>query len=124
MVLSKVLKYRSYGLTDEQVENMLKAGLENAQTDVEERLILEAKNEAKQIIYAAQRFLEKNSEFLNEEEINGTNKRIGDLEGLLKVTDRHKIHQGIESLNDYTRPFAERIMDVAVKKALKGSNIN
>jgi len=114
----------SYGLTDEQVENMLKAGLENAQTDVEERLILEAKNEAKQIIYAAQRFLEKNSEFLNEEEINGTNKRIGDLEGLLKVTDRHKIHQGIESLNDYTRPFAERIMDVAVKKALKGSNIN
>ena len=114
----------SYGLTDQEVENMLRAGLENAESDVEQRLILEAKNEAQQLIYAAQRFLDKNSQFLNSEEIDGTNKRIEDLKSLLEVTDRHKIHQGIEALNDYTRPFAERVMDVAVKKALKGSNIN
>ncbi len=114
----------SYGLTDQEVENMLRAGLENAQSDVEERLLLEAKNEAEQLIYAAQRFLDKNSKFLNSEEIIATNQRIADLKSLITVTDRHKIHKGIEALNEYTRPFAERVMDVAVKKALKGSNIN
>jgi hypothetical protein len=30
---------------------------------------------------------------------------------------------GVEALNDYTRPFAERVMDVAVSAALKGNKI-
>ena len=56
----------TYGLTDDQVEAMLMSGLENAASDIENRLNVEANNEARQLIYAAERFIEKHSSYLTE----------------------------------------------------------
>jgi molecular chaperone HscA len=113
----------SYGLTDQQVEEMLISGLTHAQTDIELRLNIEAKNEATQMIYTAERFLEKNNELLSSEEIQGTKQRIESVKGLLDSTNRHEISNAVETLNEFTKPFAERVMDIAIAKALKGNDI-
>lgn len=113
----------TYGLTDREVERMLESGLLNAQDDIQLRLEKEAVNEAKQLIYTAERFLEKHGTHLSDEEINGTKQRIEQLVGLLNTNNRNEILGGVEALNDYTRPFAERIMDIAVSSALKGNKI-
>jgi molecular chaperone HscA len=71
------------------------------------------------------RFIEKNTNLLSGSEINGAKQRIEALRGLLKKsTDRHELQSSIEELNDYSRPFAERLMDTAVSTALKGKQID
>ena len=115
----------SSGLTDDQVEQMLKSGLENAKEDLDERMLRETQNEGEQIIYTTLRFIEKNTNLLSGSEINGAKQRIEALRGLLKKsTDRHELQSSIEELNDYSRPFAERLMDTAVSTALKGKQID
>ena len=115
----------SSGLTDEQVEKMLQSGLENAKEDLDERMLRETQNEGEQIIYTTLRFIEKNTNLLTDSEINGAKQRIDTLKGLLKnSTDRHELQSSIEELNDYSRPFAERLMDSAVSMALKGKQID
>ena len=123
-VSQKVEIQPSYGLTDEEVEQMLMAGLANAQSDVEERLLRESQNEARQIIYTTERFIDKNANLLSEDEKLGTEQRIEAVRGLLDGSDRHQLQAKIEELNDFSRPFAERLMDVAVSKALKGNRID
>ena len=123
-VVQKVEIQPSYGLTDTQVEEMLLSGLMNAQTDVEERLLRESQNEARQIIYTTQRFIEKNANLLTQEEIAGTEQRMNAVRGLIEHSDRHQLQTAIETLNDFSRPFAERVMDIAVSKALKGNRID
>ena len=113
-----------YGLTDAQVEKMLLDGFQFAQTDIQLRLQQEAVNEAQQLIYLAQRFLEKNGNMMSEEEIKGTKQRIQELERLLQSqAPKDEILAQVTLLNDFTRPFAERLMDVAVASALKGKGI-
>ncbi len=112
-----------YGLSDTEVEEMLLAGFTHAQNDVQQRMEIEARTEARQILYSVQRFLEHNSHYLNDDEIAGTRERVQVLENLLNTGSRDTILGGIESLNEFTRPFAERLMDVAVSGALKGNRI-
>jgi molecular chaperone HscA len=113
-----------YGLTDAQVEQMLLDGFQFAQSDVQLRMQQEAVNEAQQLIYLAKRFLDKNGGMMSQEEIEGTKQRIEDLERLLQSqASKDEILAVVTGLNDYTRPFAERLMDVAVASALKGKGI-
>ena len=113
-----------YGLTDAQVEQMLLDGFQFAQSDVQLRMQQEAVNEAQQLIYLAKRFLDKNGGMMSQEEIEGTKQRIEELERLLQSqATKDEILASVTGLNDYTRPFAERLMDVAVASALKGKGI-
>jgi molecular chaperone HscA len=113
-----------YGLTDDQIEKMLLEGFQFAQADIQTRLHQEAINEGQQLVYLAQRFMEKNANLMNAEEIEGTKQRIVALECLLQErAEKDMILSAVTDLNDYTRPFAERLMDVAVSAALKGKEI-
>lgn len=123
-VAQKVEILPSYGLTDEQVESMLLSGLTHAQEDVELRLLRETQNEAKQIIYTTERFIEKNDNLLSDVETEGAKQRIEAVRGLIETNERESLQRAIEALNEFSRPFAERLMDFAVSKALKGNKID
>lgn len=113
----------SYGLTDDEVEKMLIDSITNAQADVSQRMLIEAKTEAEQMVYTAERFLKKHAEFLTEEEIHSSNKYIDILKTAIQNSNKDEIHTAIDSLNEFTRPFAERVMDIAVSQAMKGKKI-
>lgn len=113
----------SYGLTDDEVEKMLLDSITHAQADVSERMLIEAKTEADQMVYTAERFLKKHAEFLTEVEINSTNNHIQHLKTIVLTGNKDEIHAAIDALNEFTRPFAERVMDIAVSQAMKGKSI-
>ncbi|WP_316836486.1 molecular chaperone DnaK [Pedobacter nutrimenti] len=113
----------SYGLTDDAVEKMLIDSITYAKSDVEQRMLIEAKGEGEQLVYTADRFVEKNGQVLTEEERKDTLTHIEALKSALQTGGKDEILKKADELNEFTRPFAERLMDLAVAQAMKGKSI-
>ncbi|WP_285010944.1 Fe-S protein assembly chaperone HscA [Pedobacter faecalis] len=113
----------SYGLTDETVEQMLIDSITHAEADVTQRMLIEARREGEQLVYTAERFLEKHGEYLSPEEIADTRSHILSLKTALGQGQKDDILKKADELNEFTRPFAERVMDIAVSSAMKGKSI-
>jgi molecular chaperone HscA len=114
----------SYGLTDDTVEKMLIDSITHAKSDVEQRMLIEARSEAEQLVYTAERFISKHAEFLTVVEIEETQVHIENLKVALSAAVKDDILKKADELNEFTRPFAERVMDVAVSSAMKGKSID
>jgi Fe-S protein assembly chaperone HscA len=114
----------SYGLTDEQVENMILDSFDNAEKDLAERQLIESRNEADTILTA-----------LGKARRNGAwtmlgfseQRKVEELEGKLRQatsgTDFNFIRRAIDELNQATTHLAELMMDAAVGTALRGKNM-
>jgi len=114
----------AYGLTDEEIEKMLLDSITHAKDDIAQRMLIEARTEGEQLVYTVERFIAKNSSYLSPEEIIETNKYIGDLKKALSSgNNKDNIFKKVDELNEFTRPFAERLMDQAVGHAMKGKSI-
>jgi molecular chaperone HscA len=112
-----------YGLTDAEVEQMLMESIQHASEDIKIRALVEAKTEGQQLIDTTQRFLDKNHEFLSPEEITSTETAIEELRKSFDSNNKDLIHQKTEALNEISRPYAERVMDMAISKAMSGKRI-
>jgi len=113
----------TYGITDDQVEQMLMDSITHAKDDVNQRMIIEARVEGEQMVSTVEKFMQKNTDFLSEDEIAQTNAYLTALKEELSKGDKDSIHKAIDTLNEYTRPFAERLMDVAISHAMRGKSI-
>jgi Fe-S protein assembly chaperone HscA len=115
----------SYGLTDEQVERMLLESFEHAEADILARQLLEARTEAESMVAVTLRALggygEENT---GEDERASIQKAISELEELLEGDDHRLIRDGIDALNEVTRPLAERMMDGVLKEALANKRLS
>jgi molecular chaperone HscA len=112
-----------YGLTDAEVEKMLLDSITHAKDDMLTRALVEAQTEAQQIIDTTNNFLTKNKSLLTPEEIVITQNAINEVEQSMQLKDKDVIHKKIETLNEISRPYAERVMDEAIGAAMKGKNI-
>ena len=112
-----------YGLTDQQVETMLQESIIHAKDDIGTRALLEARTEGEQLLETTEKFIQKNSGELTSEELMSTAQAMQALQLALTMEDKDLIHLKIEELNDISRPYAERVMDQAVSKAMKGKAI-
>ncbi len=112
-----------YGLSDEQVEAMLHDSIANAKEDIALRALTEARTEGEQLLKSTERFLQKNSAELTKEELIHTASAMQALQLAITMDNKDLIHQKIEALNELSRPYAERIMDEAIAKAMKGKLI-
>jgi molecular chaperone HscA len=112
-----------YGLTDEEVEKMLLDSLTHAKEDMQTRALVEAATEAEQMLDITERFMQKNSEYLSQEEKDITTQHMQQLRDAIAAKDKDRIQKETELLNDVSRPFAERVMDAALKDAMKGKKI-
>ena len=113
-----------YGLTDQQVEEMLLASITHAKDDIATRALLEARTEGEQLLETTEKFIQKNAKELSSEELVSTAEAMQALQLALTMEDKDLIHTKIEELNNLSRPYAERIMDEAVSKAMKGKAIS
>lgn len=112
-----------YGLTDAEVEKMLMDSIQHAKEDIATRALVEAKTEAEQLISTTENFITKNASYLSEEEIRATQAAINELRQLIKGDQKDAIQSKITALNDLSRPYAERLMDEAIAKAMRGKKI-
>lgn len=113
----------SYGLTDEEVELMLKDSIDHAHEDIKNRALIEVRTEAQQMVELTKNFIEKNRHLIEEEEVRKTNDQMQVLLEMLDSGDKVQIQQEIERLNNLSQPYAERVMDKAVAKALRGKTV-
>jgi molecular chaperone HscA len=112
-----------YGISSEEIEKMLLESITHAKSDMVERALVEARTEGEQILGVTEKFIQKNTAHLSAEEITATAAAMQALQLSLTMADKDLIQRKTEELNEVTRPFAERAMDVAVKSALQGKSI-
>jgi len=112
-----------YGLTDQQVEDMLLASMENAKEDMDARSLTEAKTAAEQLIYHTANFIEKHNHLLSDIEISKINELATALGNAMKGSEKDPILKGMDNLDDYSKPMAERVMDASISDAMKGKKI-
>ncbi|SEP43864.1 Fe-S protein assembly chaperone HscA [Mucilaginibacter sp. OK283] len=113
----------TYGITDEQVEQMLMDSITHAKEDVAERMLIEARTEGEQTVYTVERFLQKNGSYVSAEETEQTISYITALKNAIATGDKDLILKSIDEVNEFTRPFAERLMDQAISTAMRGKSI-
>ena len=102
---------------------MLLDSIRNAQSDMTVRGLLEARNEANNLLLSGQKFLEQNTDILSEEEKTETNALLATLRETTSGDDKDLIHKAIETLNEYTLPLAHRAMDTNIRAAMTGKKI-
>ncbi len=114
----------TYGLTDEQVEDMILASFDNAEEDIQQRQVIEAKNEAETILAAVKKGRSHEAwQQLTSIEIDTIEQAETQLKASLQSTDYKIIRQSIEALDKSTRRFAELMMDSAVTGAIGGKTM-
>src|SRR5216683_2214626 len=113
----------SYGLTDDEIERMLEEAIDLGERDLEERLLISARNDAEQILGALQKQLGEFGNLVGDGERAQIVETAERLEAARKGIDRELIAQLVEELNEITTPFAERIMDAAIKLALEKKSV-
>jgi molecular chaperone DnaK len=113
----------SYGLTDDEIERMLEEAVDLGETDIEERLLINARNEAAQLLTALAKQLKNYTELINDEERRQIEESAARLELERSGRDRELIARLVEQLNEITTPFAERIMNQAISQALEKKSI-
>ncbi len=108
----------SYGLTDEEIERMLEESIDLGEEDLTKRLLIIAQNDAEQIMTALRKQLKEYGELTDAAERSRMEGLAAKLDAARSGDDRALIGRLVEELNEVSTPFAERIMDHAIKQAL------
>ena len=114
----------SYGLSHDDMADMLYDSLDNAEEDVARRLIAEARVEARRGLLALDAALEKDGALLTLEERGEIDAARTRLLAAIGAEDRDAITAAAEALETLSKPFAERRMDRGIREALSGMSVN
>jgi len=113
----------SYGLSHDDMADMLYDSLENAEADMTARLLTEARVEAKRSLLALDAALVKDGSLLAAEERAALDAGRARLEGAMAADSRDEINAAAEALEELSKPFAERRMDRGIRDALSGLSV-
>jgi molecular chaperone HscA len=110
-------------LDDATVEQMLLDSMVHAKEDIVLRALAEAKTEGEQLLKTTEQFLQKNSQLLSQSEMIDTANAMQALQLAITMDDKNLVQEKTDALNSISRPYAERIMDMAIAEAMKGKTI-
>jgi molecular chaperone HscA len=113
----------SYGLTDEQVEQMLLDSFTHAEDDVKTRLLAEQRVEAKRILGALHAATADTPELLTDDDRRGIASAQAALDHAIVGADANAIRAAIEGLDRASKPFAEKRMNRALDTGLRGRDL-
>ena len=110
----------SYGLTEEEIETMLEDAIDHAETDVDERLLIEARVEAEGILAAIAKALRVDGAMLVANEADVIGQVVTALTESMPGTDRERIGALSKKLDEVSAPFAQRRIERDLTRALTG----
>jgi len=98
----------SSGLSEEEVEKMIKDAEANADEDKKFQELVTSKNMADSLIYSTKQTLEELTEEVSEDEKTAIEAAITDLEGAIKSDDKEAIDAKSQALTETAQPLAEK----------------
>ena len=110
----------SHGLTEDEIEQMLEDAIDNAESDVDERLLVEATQEALQVLAALEKSLAQDREMASAAELTQMEDAAVRLRAALEQADRKAISSLTHKLDEVSAPFAQRRIERDLALALSG----
>jgi Fe-S protein assembly chaperone HscA len=108
----------TYGLSEEQVTQMVEDSFIHAEEDVNARLLIETKTEAETVMNHVRRALKQGGHLVGRDELHAISHAIDALRAVECGTDRDAIRERTIDLNKATERLAEAMMDAALKGAV------
>jgi molecular chaperone HscA len=114
----------SYGLSDQEIANMLQDSFGHADADMQVRALREQQVEAERLLLAIGSALDADADLLADDERAELDRRMRALEDVAKGEDGDQIRLAIEVLSHGSDEFAAKRMDRGIKRALAGKRLD
>ena len=114
----------SHGLTEDEIEDMLDAAIDNAADDVEQRLLIESTVEAEQVLKALRDSLSMDRDMATEQEFTQMQQVKEQLEEAISEKQRRRIGDLTHRLDEVSAPFAQRRIERDLAIALGGQDVD
>ena len=105
----KITIQASGGLSDEDIEQMVKDAEDNAEADKERRELIEAKNQAESLIHSTEKSMEDHSDKVDPTTIEAIELAISALKDDIETENAGKIKSGIQNVTDAAMKLGEAI---------------
>ena len=114
----------SYGLTDDQITQMLTDSLAHVKDDIAARKLREAVVDAESLIATTDAALKSDGDLLDPSELQAIDNAVAALRSAIAAQQTVAINAATARLNDTTNDFASRRMDRNIRRALAGQKIS
>jgi molecular chaperone HscA len=122
--IEQTVEMRSmYRLSEADMAKMLLESVQNAQSDMQKRGLIEARNEAQTVLLASKKFLEQNADWLSPAESQGFINHVNRLQKSVEGEDKDAIQKAMDEINAYAQPLAQIALDRNIAQAVKGTKI-
>ncbi len=105
----KITIQASGGLSDEDIDRMIKEAEENSDADKQRKELVEAKNQAESLIHSTQKSLEEHSDKVDPTTVEAIELAIKNLEEQIATDDSGKIKSGIQNVTEAAMKLGEAI---------------
>jgi molecular chaperone HscA len=112
----------SYGLSEDEIENMLEEAIDHAESDVDERLLIDARIEAEQISHQVSKAIVADSAMLEAGEEEQIQALMDQLKEAMNGSDRQRINDLSHRMDEVTAPFAQRRIERDLQLAIRGKS--
>ena len=109
----KITIQASGGLSDADIEKMVKDAEENAEADKSRRELIEAKNQAESLIHSTEKSLEEHSDKVDPTTVEAIELAIAALNDELATDNVDKINNGIQNVTEAAMKLGEAIYKAA-----------
>jgi molecular chaperone DnaK len=105
----KIQIQASGGLTDEEIQTMVKEAEANKESDKKKRETVDARNQADSIIFSTEKSLKEHGDKISEEEKKAIENGVSDLKNVLKGTDTEEIKKITQDLVQASMKLGEAV---------------
>ncbi len=124
-VKSSIVVKPSYGLSDREIETMLRDSMDHAETDRDARRLREEQTEADRVLEALAAALAADGEsLLDTDERRAIDSAAAQLAAARNNDDYRVIKQAIENVEKASAVFVERRMNSSIRAAMKGHKVD
>ena len=109
----KITRQATGGLSDDDIEKMVKDAEENAEADKARRELIEAKNQAESLIHSTEKSMEEHSDKVDPTTIEAIELAIAALKDEMETDNADKIKSGIQNVTEAAMKLGEAIYKAA-----------
>ena len=113
----KITIQASGGLSDDDIEQMVKDAEDNAEADKERRELVDAKNQAESLIHSTEKSVEEHSDKVDPTTVEAIELAIAALKDELETEDAGKIKAGIQNVTESAMKLGEAIYKSSQEEA-------